>query len=280
MLEQSDLDRRSRGLPDSQIFVAIVAVSILALVGLWVISRNAPSAFQQEKVSLQTGPVTGEEGCSNFALFWTVESGVNVPVESISDLTNCRLSPDGAWFVPASATDSRLPESSRLTEQEQVLVAALESDLLADLDALIETVPTSLKDSLLLNFDEDNEPVFGHNKRGRTDLGAKRSRYIRIAQAYLISPDRTTLAEYVGWVMQRRDAAMSQFETSCYAELELQFVWRACDGMRAEFAVAFIPFYWDLSDPVLLQDYLIYRARSGEPLPGTESTVLWRQDEK
>ena len=276
MQQVNTADSGSRALAnrDRSAFGAVALVSLLVVAGLWAISRDADSAVQLDDVVLKTDSVSGEEGCSNFAGFWMVDSGAHVPGDAIAGLSNCRMDDRGVWFVPTSADDPRLPDTGRLSVAEQALVAPLEQQLHHDLDDLDSTLPRSLKESLKANYSADNQPVFGHTRRGRTDLGAKRARYIRVTQAYLVSPDRVVLADYAGWIMARRNLATGQFETACHANPDLQFLLRACDGVRNEFAVGFIPLYWELTDPVLIEEYLVYRARSGKPIPVPDITVV------
>ena len=242
-------------------------LSALVIAGLWGISRNSPSATQFDSVSMITAGVTGEAGCTNFANFWMHESGIGVPTEAIEGLTNCRMGDDGNWFVPANATDPRLMEIARLTADEQSAVAVLSAQLADDLTALDRTLPRSLRESLKANYEAENLPVFGHTKRGRGDLGEKRARYIRVTQAFLMAPQHVVLADYVGWLMEHRAAAADSFEAACFANPDDQFLVRACKGIREEFGMRYIPMYWDLNDPILIQEYLIDRVRSGEPLP-------------
>jgi hypothetical protein len=247
--------------------LAIIVISVGVIAALWGISRSAPSAKQLDSVSLITAGVSGEQGCANFADFWMRESGLHVQADAIEGMSNCRLSTDGAWFVPANANDPRLPADDHLTSQEQNQVAILSAQLADDIQQLEQTLPNSLVQSLKVNYTDENRPVFGHTRKGRQDLGAKWARYMRISQAFLLEPEHNVLADYVGWAMQRRLDAVTAFEDVCFADPANQFLWRACKGLRAEFAVNNIPLYWDLSDPVMIQEYLVDRVRSGKLLP-------------
>jgi hypothetical protein len=263
---------------DARIVFGIGVVCLLLVGGLWATSRNAPSAVQQESVTLETAAVTGEQGCANFANFWMLESRVAVPAEAISGLSNCRQAEDGSWFVPIDASDPRIPEVNRLSVSEREAVAVLSAQLANDLVALDLTMPTSLRESLKANYEAENTPVFGHLRKGRGDLVPKRARYVRITQAFLLAPERSALADYVGWLMARRLDAVELFEQACFADPDTGYVVRACKGLREEFGVRYIPLLWDLTDPVLLQEFLVARVRSGEALPAEEpSTVSARQ---
>lgn len=260
---------------DHGIAIGLGVVATLLVLGLWLISRDSPSAVQQDSVSLTTEEVSGEEGCQNFGEFWTTGTGVNVPIEAIEAISNCRQSADGTWFVPIGLDDPRLRPESILPPDQAASAEALNAILSEDLFALENALPDSLKEALSSNYDIENQPVFGHTRRGRTDLTVKRNRYARVTQAFLISPERTAVADYVGWVTQRRIEAANAFETTCRSSPDFGFILRACVGIRNEFAVSQIPLYWDLNDPVLIQEYLI--ARSSEPLvlpqPTVESTT-------
>lgn len=260
---------------DRDIAFGIIAICLIALTAAWLISRNAPSSIQQDSVALAIPGVTGEQGCENFATFWTSGSGVDVPVEAIEGLTNCRLAADGTWFVPTGAADPRLASRSVPTAEQAAATAAMASKLNDDLAALLETLPDELTDTLAANYDEVNQPVFGHTKRGRTDLTVKRNRFNRIAQAYMIDPQRVVLADYVGWLIERRVAAADAFVAACRADPDLGFALRACAGIPNEFGASQIPLYWDMLDPVLINEYLVSRSTEPIAVPAgtTESTT-------
>jgi hypothetical protein len=260
---------------DRQIAVGILAISLLLIVGLWAVSRNAPSSVQQDSVALITADVSGEEGCQNFGEFWTTGTGVHVPTDAIAAISNCRQSAEGTWFVPTGSDDPRLQSGSILTVDQATTTEPLAIALEDDLTALENALPDSLKESLSANFDDVNQPVFGHTKRGRTDLTVKRNRYARITQAFLISPEHTAVSDYVGWITQRRVEAANAFENACRSDPDLGFIVRACIGVRNEFTVSQIPLYWELNDPVLIQEYLIARSSDPIALPGptVESTT-------
>jgi hypothetical protein len=259
---------------DVRIVVVITVLCALLIGGLWLLARDAPSAHQLDSVSMTTAAVSAEQGCTNFARFWTHDSGIAVPPDAIADLTNCRQDSEGEWFVPSGATDPRLTDEYRLSQSEQQQVAVLSAQLSDDLVALDETLPRSLQDSLGDNYVAENLPVFGHTARGRTDLSPKRARYIRITQAFLIDPERIVAADYVGWLMERRSEAVDAFETACFADPDTGYLVRACKGLREEFGARYIPLYWDLTDPQLIQEYLVDRVRSGEPLPGPTTDAI------
>jgi hypothetical protein len=258
----------SRRRRDSNILLGLAAICLLGITGLWLVTRHADSAFQQELVSLPIVIASGEDGCTNFAEFWMDEAGVGITSETITHLSNCRQDAEGNWFVPKNARDNRLTSESTLTADEAEAVAPLRGQIREDLADLEDEIPRSLQEAFKANYDAVNQPVFGHTRKGAPALGDKRTRYLRVARAFLASPDHAALADYVAWVIDRKQAASDEFLAACYATSDLKFLARACSGVPGEFQAGFVPLLWDLNDPVLMQEYLAERARTGEPLPG------------
>jgi len=263
--------RRSR---DFRIASGFIVLSILLVGGLWLLARNAPSSVQQAQVALDVTMVSGEEGCTNFAEFWMDPAGAGVAPEAISGISNCRQVAEGNWYRPSGSVDARLTPAERLTPVEAEAVAPLQEQLLSSLSSLQAAIPRSLQQALGANYDPVNQPVFGHTRKGAPAMGDKRTRYIRITRAFLISPDNVALADYVAWLMDRRQTASDAFLSACTRSSDLVWLQRACNGIPGEFQVGSVPLLWDLQDPVLIQEFLIDRVRSGEPLPlATPSTA-------
>jgi len=263
--------RRSR---DFRIASGFIVLSILLVAGLWLLARSAPSSVQQAQVALDVTMVSGEEGCTNFAEFWMDPAGAGVAPETISGISNCRQDAEGNWYRPSGTSDPRLTPPDRLTVDEAAAVAPLQDQLVFSLSALQATIPRSLQQALGANYDPVNQPVFGHTRKGAPAMGDKRTRYIRITRAFLISPDNVALAEYVAWLMDRRQTASDAFLSACTRSSDLVWLQRACNGIPGEFQVGYVPLLWDLQDPLLIQEFLINRVRSGEPLPlATPSTA-------
>jgi len=263
--------RRSR---DFRIASGFIVLSILLVAGLWLLARNAPSSVQKAQVALDVTMVSGEEGCTNFAEFWMDPAGAGVAPEAISKISNCRQDAEGNWYRPSGSVDARLTPAERLTPVEAEAVAPLQEQLLSSLSSLQAAIPRSLQQALGANYDPVNQPVFGHTRKGAPAMGDKRTRYIWITRAFLISPDNVALADYVAWLMDRRQTASDAFLSACTRSSDLVWLQRACNGIPGEFQVGSVPLLWDLQDPVLIQEFLIDRVRSGEPLPlATPSTA-------
>lgn len=242
----------------------------LVLVGaLWGIARGAPSATQLESVALPTPKLTADEGCATFARYWMVESGAAVPATAITGISNCFQTAEGEWFVPVGAADRRLAATFQLDEAERDATQGVRERIRSDIAALEKLLPAGLRRQLQRNYDVRNLPVTGHTKWGaeRRGLGPTQGRYVRVTQAFLMSPERVWLADYVGWRMGERIAGASEFEAACLGNHDLKFLERACSGLRTDMGLEAIPFIWELNDPVALAQYLDHLASSGRELP-------------
>jgi hypothetical protein len=259
----------SRRRRDALTFLSLVAVAFLLIGGLWTAARSAPSAAQRTRVALPTPALAGDDGCAQFARYWMVDSGLNVPAKAVAQIGNCRQASDGTWFLPLGAGDKRLRPESRLTESERARAKELRALLRADPLALREEMPPSLWRGLRRNYDPRNRPVMGHTKWGAEQryFRIMRNRYLRLTQAFLMSPERVLLADYVGWRMSQRLDAASAFEAACLEKPELRLLEQACLGLREDLSVERIPIYWDLTDPLFIEEYLVEVVRRGRELP-------------
>ena len=263
---------------DGRTFVAIALVSLLLVGALWGIARGAPSATQLDAVALPTPRITADEGCATFARYWMVDSGAAVPASAVAAMSNCYLSAEGDWFVPVGAADRRLTDTFQFDQAERDATQEVRNRIRSDVVALEKLLPNGLRQQLQRNYDVRNLPVTGHTKWGaeRRNLGPTQSRYVRLAQAFLMSPEHVWLADYIGWRMGERLTGASQFEAACLNAPDLEFLERACSGMRLDMGLEAIPFIWELNDPVALTRYLDHLANSGQtlatPVAGSEAT--------
>lgn len=268
--EHRSAPRGRRSVPhDGRIFLGVVLASLLLVGTLYGVARGAPSARQLDVVTFPTPVLTADEGCTTFAHYWMVDSGAKVPADAVAGISNCYLSADGEWFVPAGAADRRLAATFQLDDTEREATQGVRDRIRSDTIALQRALPSSLRQQLQRNYDIRNLPVTGHTKWGasRRNLGPAQSRYIRLAQAFLMSPDHVWLADYVGWLMGRRIAGAAAFEAACLGNPDLRFLERACTGLRLDLGLEAIPFLWELNDPVALAQYLDALAASGRELP-------------
>ena len=243
-------------------------VSLVLVGALWGIARGAPSATQLDAVALPTPKTTADEGCATFARYWMVDSGAGVPASAIAAIGNCYQTAEGEWFVPVGAADRRLAVTFALDDSERDATQAVRERIRSDIVALEKLLSTGLREQLQRNYDVRNLPVTGHTKWGaeRRSLGPTQGRYVRLTQAFLMSPERVWLADYVGWRMGNRIEGAAAFESACLGNPDLEFLERACSGLRSDLGLEAIPFIWELNDPVALAQYLDQLAASGRPL--------------
>jgi hypothetical protein len=249
---------------------AIVVCLTLVLVARG-LAKDAPSAGRSVVVGIPTPVVSSAEGCANFAAFWMDEAGVGASAETIEGITNCRLAADGTWIVPKGADDPRLAQTPILTEEQEAATAALRTAILAQIADLESQYPNTLRTWLSQIYDPFSRAVVGHIRDG-TGISRARGRYTRLTQAYLMSPENQELAEYIGWVMQRRVSAFNDFKSVCLGDPDLEYLRTACRGLEDNLSIRYPPFTWDLKDSYLLDSYLATTVADG----GTPTVRNWR----
>jgi hypothetical protein len=218
-------------------------------------------------------PVTsGDQGCQNFAQYWTTDSGLGVSPKTIAAISTCRQAADGSWFLPTGPNDPRLPAGEAMTSQEKMATAALRADILAEIAVLDVTMPGSLRQSLNSIRTGDRRAVIQGIRRG-ANIGSVRAQYTRMVQAFLISPDNQALAQYVGWIMQQRSDALNVLLADCKSDPSNAYLFTACDTVGNALSIGYPPFIWDLFNPLTLDNYLAHVVRGGSPTP-TATPVL------
>jgi hypothetical protein len=266
---QPDHARRRR-FGELPIVVGMGVLTLLIMAGLYFASRNQPSSESNHPSVLLTPVISVDQGCDNFATYWMSDSGVPVTAEQIEALTNCWQAADGSWFVLTSPTDPRLPTHFAMTDNERLETRSLRQDLVAQMSGLEQSLSRSMQRDLESIYDPRVRPVSGHLKDGQSITRA-RSRYSRVVQAYLMSPENTELAAYVGWLMGRRIDAYNDLNKACQTNSETEYLNTVCNGLGDSLSVRYPPFIWDLQNPVMLEAYLADRART-QRLPAQSST--------
>jgi hypothetical protein len=224
-------------------------------------SRDAPSSRSNNPEVLAVPTITSDQGCASFSNYWIEQSGVRVEPATIEGLTNCRLSAGGEWFVPTGANDSRLTSESVLTEDEASQTASTRSAILAEVTLLEAQLSSSITRDLDRIYNTRTQAVTGRINDSET-ISRARSRYARVAQAFLLDPNHRILADYVGWLMQRKIAAYDALSSDCLGSPETQYLKIVCLGMEDSLSVNFPPWLWDLRSSVWLNEYLAHLART------------------
>lgn len=240
----------------------VVLASLLIIGGLRVASIDRASSRDQGHERIPTPVATSAEGCDTWANYWTNDSGVGASQSALEGMSNCRLGEDGHWIVPGSANDTRWPNAPILTKEEIEQTVDLRQAILDEIDGLEAKFPDGLRDQLAKIYDGTDRPVVGHIKDTQP-ISTTRSRYARVTQAYLMSPDSVELAEYVGWLMANRQSSFADFLRSCERE-ELQYLWFACRGLGDSLSIFFPPFPWDLNSSYNLDSYLKWALDNGK----------------
>jgi hypothetical protein len=224
-------------------------------------SRDAPSSLSNNPGALAVPTITGDQGCASFANYWIEQSGVHVEPATIEGLTNCRLSAAGEWFVPTGTNDRRLSNESILTKDEATRVAATRTAILAEVALLEAHLSSSVTRDLDRIYNTRPQAITGRIDDTVT-VSRARSRYTRVTQAFMLDPNHRILADYVGWLMQRKIGAYDALSTACLDNPETKYLKIVCLGMEDSLSVDFPPWLWDLRSSVWLNEYLAHLARS------------------
>jgi hypothetical protein len=265
-------DEKRRG--ETRGFLIVVGLCLAVIAGLALVARGGESAGGPGPVRIPTPAITTGEACGNWARYWMDESGVGASVASLEGLSNCRQAADGTWYIPTGSNDPRLPDAPILTTAERAETEPLRATLTTQIRALRAEFPTGLERWLDNIYSVSQRPIMGHMRDG-ISYGITRDRYTRLTQAFLMNPDYGELARYVGWWVQRREAAFAEFHAACFVD-DLTYLHHACDGVGNTVGVGFPPWPWDLTDPLTMDTYLASTLVRDETPTGDEATPAAR----
>jgi hypothetical protein len=246
-----------------RVFLALLLLTLGMIGGFYLIARDAASSRSNNPTLLPTPSIANDQACANFAHYWIDESGVTVQPTVIEGLTNCRLSVSGEWFVPTGARDPRLPSGFAMTEAERSETEGVRQQLLNQVAVLEKSLTTSMERDLDRIYDPRTRPISGHQRDGESITRA-RSRYTRVAQAYLMAPEHQLLADYVGWLMAKKIDAYETLQAACDSDPSLAYLSTVCSGIEDTLSVRFPPWTWELRNSVSLEEYLAYLARTNQ----------------
>lgn len=245
------------------------AIAIAGLIFMVVVrdrGMHAGSSLTNNPNSVPFPTTSGDQGCQNFAQYWTVDSETGVSVKTVEEISTCRQATDGTWFLPTGPNDPRLPAGEAMTSVEKIATAKLRAEILAQIAVLDITMPNSLRQSLNNIRTGDRRAVIEGITRG-VDVGPARSVYTRLVQAFLISPDNQALAEYVGWIMQRRTDGLNALLADCQSDPANAYLVSSCATVGNALSIGYPPFIWDLFNPLTLDNYLAHVVRDGAAAP-------------
>jgi hypothetical protein len=224
-------------------------------------------------VRIPTPALTGAEACDTWANYWMHASGADAHPASLEAFSNCRRSVSGNWIIPTGPQDPRLPGAPILSADEARQTQAARQQLLTEIGLFEARFPQSLNKQLTGIYSQTPQPVVGNIKDvDGIVIGPTRDKYTRLIQAFLMDPHQAALADYVGWLMDRKAAGFSDFQRSCHKS-DLKYLWAACDGIANSLSVTYPPWPWELKDPLNLASYLEWALANGK-LPPPASTPV------
>ena len=103
-------------------------------------------------------------------------------------------------------------------------------------------------------YSEQANPVIGFTQEG-VSLSSIRTRYARIMNGFMLDPQHEAMADYVGWVMQQRIDAFGTFRRACLQD-DTAWLRQPCTGMEDNLSIRYAPWYWELANEGLIDDYL------------------------
>ena len=245
----------------------MAAIGLFGLVFIGAVRQHglgAGSSLTDNPSNVPFPVTTGDQGCKSFANYWMYASQVGVSAQTIKDISTCRQTRSGAWFLPTGPDDPRLVFGEVMTSTERAESAALRADILAQIALLQRSIPQKLQESLNGLRTGDNRAVIEGIRRG-ANVEPMRKTYTRLVQAFLISPDAQALADYIGWRMKLRTDALNGLVAECKADPSNQYLFTACDTVADALNIGYPPFVWELFNPLTLDNYLARVVRSGTP---------------
>jgi hypothetical protein len=231
--------------------LAITALLVVMLGGLWALARSAPSSEVGDIAGVPRPAISASEGCQAFAEYWLDETSIDVEPTVFEGFTNCRLGMDGRWYVwPESPNNPGLlvPAEMRADAEN------LRRTLLEQIVAFQQSLPSHLSESLGSVYSERVNPVVGQTREG-VPIANVRTRYARMVNAFGLDPGNEALADYVAWAMERRMHAYGVFRRACL-DGSTEFLRQPCTGMEDNLSIRYAPWYWELANPLLLDAYL------------------------
>lgn len=258
---------RSRGSGrDPLILLSIFAVSLVVVGFLWLISRNADSAGVAGNVlDVDPTPYTASEQCNNWAVYWSNESGLDVPATALEAFSNCRQTADGTWVVPANAADARLARPVAFTAAEQQQIQSLRDQIQSSLGRFQSLESSDLKQAIDSMYDPLVNGVEGHVVPG-SRIGTARSLYKDELNTFMQTPGNEALVAYAEWIVGYRQAGFNQLMAACNDD-SFAYLRGACAGEGDRLSVNYVPWTWDLSDSLLLDTYLRAVLDGNAPAP-------------
>ena len=188
----------------------VIAVSAGLVGGLYLIARDADSAGTTGLVgNVPTPDISAAEVCQNWADYWTRESGLNVPVEALEQMSNCRETTDGTWIVPVGPDDPRIARPVTLSAEEDAATAQLRNDIMQQLSMMSASLPDDVRKGINRLHSPVADGVVG-NVNPDVQIGATRGAYSDYLKGLADNPNYTAMVSYIRWLIATRQAGFDQ----------------------------------------------------------------------
>jgi hypothetical protein len=263
----TDAVSRRRGAGrDALIFLLVIVLSAGLVGGLYLVARDADSAGTSGLVTdVPTPNLSAADVCQNWADYWTRESGVNVPVEALEQISNCRETTAGAWIVPIGLNDPRIARPVTLSVQEAAATARLRNGILQQISRMSGSLPDDVRKGINRLHSSVADGVVG-NVRPDVPIGATRGAYSDYLKGLADNPNYTELVSYIRWLIASRQAGFDQLNAAC-SKPELKYLAKTCTGSWDSLGIGFAPWPWDLKKTLNLDPYLKAVATGQTPPP-------------
>ena len=218
--------------------LAVVGSCVLLLLVLRLATIGGESATSFGLVRLPNATPSPSEECAAFAQVWMDLSGGGPG--AVTAVSRCRRDASGAWVLEQHPSEPRLRSAAPVATIEAQLArleASLPGDLRRALADIQETVGT---------------PGSGHVPVNAQTEEINRQ-YAWWLEAYLKDPAHQKLADYVAWLVARRDAAVATFIHGCEAYPRMN---ETCARLARSVGAGWAPWPWDLGAELLLGEYL------------------------
>ncbi|MCC6944789.1 MAG: hypothetical protein IT335_09450 [Thermomicrobiales bacterium] len=236
------------------IAVAIAAVLLLTVGGVWLLARDAPSSATGEINDVPGIAVTPAQGCANFARYWLDETSVDIDAAVLEGFTNCRLGADGAWYTLAELPEEQNTNPPSIDPAQEAAANELRARIIADLGTLQQSFTDRMMEELGKVYSDRSNPVIGKTQEG-VSVSNVRTRYARIINGMMLDPSHDALTGYVTWMMQTRMDAYGIFRRACLDDGTI-FLRQPCTGMEDNLSIRYAPWYWELASEEWLDAYL------------------------
>ncbi len=208
-----------------------------------------------------------------------------LPLEETAEIFGCRRLPNGQWTT-ATILDRR-QFLRMIPEEHEAPVAQGRDALRKDLRRMLEdrrftqwftyNIDTGrlTAPGLTPRNEMDKGNVFRMSLSGETlmetppGLVGIRDEYERAGASYLLEPAQTTLANYVLWYMNRRDAALLAMTASTNL--------LAAQGFQSVWGYGRLPWPWQLADTYTISSYFLWQivlpVADRDPAPGPRAAA-------